>query len=120
MIAGGSVTVYVSNMDQAVRFYTETLGLKLQARWGDHYAQVDAGPGLMLGLHPASPTGPKPGTEGSISIGLLVTQPLEEVISTLTGRGVSFRGPILEDTGVRLALFGDPDGNSLYLAQPAW
>jgi len=29
MFSRGNVTVYVSNMDRAVRFYSETLGLKL-------------------------------------------------------------------------------------------
>jgi len=29
MITGGNATVFVSNMDNAVRFYTEVLGLRL-------------------------------------------------------------------------------------------
>lgn len=29
MISGGNATVYVSDMDAAVRFYSEILGLKL-------------------------------------------------------------------------------------------
>src|SRR6185369_13994930 len=36
MFSSGNVTVYVSNMDRAVRFYTEVLGLKLAYRFGDH------------------------------------------------------------------------------------
>ena len=32
MISGGNATIYVSNMDTAVRFYTEVLGLKLTNR----------------------------------------------------------------------------------------
>jgi catechol 2,3-dioxygenase-like lactoylglutathione lyase family enzyme len=106
-------------MDRAVRFYTETLGLKLQFRAGDHWAQVDAGNGLVIGLHPASAKAPKPGTSGSISVGLLVKQPIDRVVSTLAGRGVAFHGPIVDDTQVRLAFFGDPDGNSLYLCEYA-
>ncbi|HEX4134941.1 MAG TPA: VOC family protein [Bryobacteraceae bacterium] len=55
MISGGNATVFVSNMDAAVRFYTEVLGLKLTNRFGDNWATVEAGKGLTIGLHPASP-----------------------------------------------------------------
>jgi hypothetical protein len=30
---------------------------------------------------------------------------------------VQFHGPIKDDSAVRLAFFGDPDGNDLYLCQ---
>ncbi|MCU1262991.1 MAG: hypothetical protein JWO80_5876 [Bryobacterales bacterium] len=36
MISGGNATVFVSNMDRAVEFYTGVLGLKLTNRFGDH------------------------------------------------------------------------------------
>ena len=42
MYSSGNVTVYVSNMDRAVKFYSETLGLKLAYRFGDHWASVEA------------------------------------------------------------------------------
>ena len=53
----------------------------------------------------------KPGTHGAIQVGLSVDQPLEEVVQDLQARGVVFRGPIVDDVQVRLAFFGDPDGN---------
>ena len=58
MFASGNVTIYVQNMDRAVRFYTETLGLKLAYRFGDHWAAVELGKGLTIGLHPASEESP--------------------------------------------------------------
>lgn len=119
MINGGAPTIFVSDLDRAVRFYTETLGLALQYRAGDEFAMIDAGGGLTLGLHPATGHGPNPGTHGSISVGLNVTQPLEAVVEALKARGVSFHGPIVDDDPVRLAFFGDPDGNDLYLCQVA-
>jgi len=119
MIHGSMPTIYVSDMDRAVSFYTETLGPNLAERYGDHWASIDAGGGATIGLHPASERGPKPGTSGAISIGLGVTRPLDEVVSTLTSRGVVFRGQIVDDAegGIRLASFGDPDGNDLYLCE---
>ena len=70
MISGGNATVYVSNMDAAVQFYTETLGLTLTNRFGNHWATLETGTcywthgeaGLTIGLHPASPKRPAPGT----------------------------------------------------------
>lgn len=118
MINGGNTTIYVSDINVSIRFYTETLKLKLRMRAGDDWAEVDAGPGLIIGLHPAEgPHLPEPGTPGSISIGFNVTGELEETVRELEGRGVSFHGPIVDDEHVRLAFFADPDGNALYLAQ---
>jgi len=117
MIAGGLATIYVSDLDRAVRFYTETLGLKLRYRAGQGWAVIDAGNGLVLGLHGAHPGGPQPGRSGSISVGLSVTEPLDRVVAALSERGVAFRGPVRDDTQVRLAFFGDPDGNELYLTE---
>jgi hypothetical protein len=51
MISGGNATIYVSNMDAAVRFYTEVLGLKLTNRFGNHWATVQAGTTRLIGLH---------------------------------------------------------------------
>jgi len=119
MIQGGNATIYVSDMDRAVGFYTNTLGLRLQFRAGNHWAQVDAGNGLQIGLHPSGPQSPPAGKSGSISVGFTINQPLDQVVATLKSRGVAFRGPIMDDAkgGIRLAFFGDPDGNDLYLCE---
>jgi len=119
MIQGGNATIYVSDMERAVGFYTNTLGLKLQFRAGNHWAQVDAGNGMQIGLHPTGPQSPPAGKSGSISVGFTINQPLEQVVSTLKSRGVAFHGPIMDDAkgGIRLAFFGDPDGNDLYLCE---
>lgn len=119
MIRGGVATLYVSDMNRAVSFYTETLGFTLGHRAGDKWASIDAGDGLTLGLHPMSEHAPKPGTRGSISVGFNVTHPIDEVVAALTAKGVRFRGPVQKDAegGIRLAFFADPDGNDLYLCE---
>jgi len=115
---GVTATIYVSNLDRAVDFYTRVLGLPVAGRWGDEYAEIDLGNGAAIGLHPSrSPRSPKPGTSGSIQVGLAVDRPLDEVVKDLGSRGVIFRGPIVDDVQVRLAFFGDPDGNDLYLVE---
>ena len=65
MIKGGTTTIYVSDMDRAVDFYTNTLGLKQTYRAGNEWCGIDAGDGLQLGLHPASKDGPPPGKNGA-------------------------------------------------------
>ncbi len=119
MITGGNATVFVTDMDRAVTFYTQVLGLKLGARYGDHWAQMEAGRSLTIGLHPRSERSPAPGTSGAISIGLTIEEPIDETVRRLSEMGVRFRGPVVRDDkgGVALAFFGDPDGNDLYLCQ---
>jgi catechol 2,3-dioxygenase-like lactoylglutathione lyase family enzyme len=117
MIKGGNATVFVSDMDRAVRFYNETLGLKIAYRAGDHFCMIDAGAGFLIGLHPPASNAAKPGTSGSIQIGLDVQEPIQDVVDSLRTRGVNFHGPVIDDSAVKLAFFNDPDGNVLYLCQ---
>jgi catechol 2,3-dioxygenase len=116
MIYGGNATVYVSNMDTAVRFYTEVLGLKLTNRFGNHWATVQAGKSLTIGLHPSKPNHPKPGTHGSVHVGLVLSQ--DETIDAYAARlrrhGVEVTGIIESEAGNYINLV-DPDGNPIYV-----
>jgi predicted enzyme related to lactoylglutathione lyase len=114
MITGGNATIFVSNMDNAVRFYTEVLGLRLTNRFGDHWATVDAGKGLTIGLHPASPKYPAPGTKGAMVLGLEIGMPIERAVARLSERGVKVGGIIRDSTG-NFADCEDLDGNPIYL-----
>lgn len=120
MFRSGNVTIYVTNMDRAVRFYTETLGLKLAYRFGDHWASVELGKGLTIGLHPTSEAIEPGRFKGSPSIGLELEGTIEEAMKTLERRGVQFHGVADEGKAGRFAHFQDPDGNQLYLAQLYW
>ena len=117
MIKETNVTLMVSDMERSVRFYSNTLGLKVKARYGDHFAQIES-PGTIIALHPATKGGPKPGESGSISIGFSVDD-LDKATAELTKKGVIFSGTT-DDAQVRLAFFADPDGNPLYLSQNKW
>src|SRR5712692_5505080 len=83
MINGGLATVYVSDMDRAVNFYSETLGLKLQYRAGPGWAQLDAGKGLILGLHGTHQGGPPPGQNGSTVLGFELDEPMDQAYQKL-------------------------------------
>src|SRR3954453_8962738 len=119
MFSSGNVTLYVTNMDRAVRFYTEALGLKLQYRFGDHWASVELGKGLTIGLHPASTENPA-GRKGSMAIGLELTGSIEDAMAKLGAKGVQFHGVVNDGKAGKFAHFEDPDGNTLYLAELQW
>ena len=115
MITGGNATVFVSNMDRAVRFYTEVLGLKLTNRFGDNWATVEAGKQLTIGLHPASPKYPAPGTKGGIMLGLEIEGAIDKVVDTLGKKGVQFKSSVVRDQAGNFVHLEDPDGNEIYL-----
>lgn len=120
MFSGGNVTVYVADMDRAVRFYSETLGLKLAYRFGDHWASIEAGRGLTIGLHPASAQSPA-GRRGSMAIGLQLTGSIQEAVAKLKAKGVQFQGDVVNEGKAGSFIgFEDPDGNQLYLAEVKW
>ncbi|MBZ5610589.1 MAG: VOC family protein [Acidobacteriia bacterium] len=116
MFSSGNVTVYVSDMDRAVRFYSETLGLKLAYRFGNHWAAVELGKGLTIGLHPASGQMPA-GRKGSMAIGLELSGSIREAVKALEAKGVRFQGAVNEAKAGAFVGFEDPDGNQLYLTE---
>jgi predicted enzyme related to lactoylglutathione lyase len=115
MISGGNATVFVSNMDRSVRFYTEVLGLKLTNRFGDSWATVEAGKGLTIGLHPASPKYPVPGTKGAMMLGLEIDEPIEGMVARLNEKGARVKGSVVRDEMGNFVHLEDPDGNEIYL-----
>jgi catechol 2,3-dioxygenase-like lactoylglutathione lyase family enzyme len=117
MIKEANVTVMVNDIEKAVRFYTDVLGLELKARYGEQFAQVEC-PGTIIALHPNSSCGTKPAKSESMSIGFSVDN-LDKAMDDLKSKGVSF-SRVSDDVQVRLAFFTDPDGNPLYLSQSKW
>jgi catechol 2,3-dioxygenase-like lactoylglutathione lyase family enzyme len=101
MIRGGFVRLQTSDLDRALRFYIETLGMKLVEQAAGA-AVLDAGDGFHLRLEAGAGGAPT-------AITFLVKVPLAEATSIYENRGVVF------DAGAR---FRDPDGNLLELASP--
>ncbi len=119
MIAGGYCALVVSDVSKAARFYVETLGFKRRELEPDdgNRIDIDAGGGLVLRLEPAGGEGTPPGARGSVSVGLEVNQPIDEVVQVLANRGVRFLGPVRVEGGWKSACFADPDGNALCLVE---
>ena len=110
------VNVFVSDLDLAVEFYEQTLGLEKQfadAEFG--YASFAAGP-IQLGLAVA-------GEEQQALVGRhtgigLCSEDLQADYARLVEKGVNFSAPPQKQPwGGFMALMNDPDGNVFYLDQ---
>lgn len=109
---GGNVTIMVSSMAKAVKFYTETLGLELKVRHSSHWAEV-GNSGITIGLHPKTKN--KTITQGdSITIGLEVAD-IDAAVKELQNKGLELM--VQKDSQVYMAYFNDPDDNVLYFFQ---
>ncbi|MCB0707755.1 MAG: VOC family protein [Saprospiraceae bacterium] len=104
------VNMMVSNMDEAIDFYQNKLGLELTSRYGDHYAEIQA-PDLLIGLHPTSEKIVK---GNNLSIGFGVVE-FDATIKELESNGIGFK--MEQDGWIRLAYFTDLDDNQLFLAE---
>jgi predicted enzyme related to lactoylglutathione lyase len=98
------VIKFVADMDRAVKFYRDVLGLPLQFQ-SPGWSQFLTGE-TTLGLHPASQKNPA----GSVELGFNVTN-LERFHQEMTARGVQFSmPPTKQDFGGFLAQFVDSEG----------
>ncbi|AYY12096.1 glyoxalase [Actinobacteria bacterium YIM 96077] len=109
-----TLTVPVSDQDQAKDFYVETLGFDLVAdntmepmRWLE-VAPKGATTSVVLGLHPDM----TPGSQRGV---LLVTSDIDTDCKRLRQAGVELDGPVEQPWG-RQATFSDPDGNAFVLS----
>jgi catechol 2,3-dioxygenase-like lactoylglutathione lyase family enzyme len=110
-----NVTIMVADMERAIQFYTQALGLPLGFRAGDEWAQVEA-PGLTIGLHPAREPAVAASTDARMSLGFGV-QNLAAAIEELRQRGVGLPDVRDEAGRDRIVNFADPDGTPLYLIE---
>jgi lactoylglutathione lyase len=117
------VVLIVEELDRALRFYTEVLGLRLGHRSGE-YAQFDTGSTRLalytrramseiLGISLGAPTAHAPGFEIGFKVG-----DVDTAFSDLVARGaVSAVPPTERAWGQRTGYVRDPDGHLIELAQ---
>ncbi len=109
MIRGGRVVLHVADVGRSVRFYVETLGMKLVEEIPDGSAVIDAGDGFQIEL------AQRRGSEAGVAIRLYPKLGIREAIAIFENRGISFTTD--ETEHVLVASFHDPDGHVLSLAQ---
>ncbi|MBI1227510.1 MAG: glyoxalase [Bacteroidetes bacterium] len=113
-ITAANLTINVSDLEKSIIFY-QSLGLKLEKRWGNHYAQLTA-PGLVIGLHPTKAVNIK-ASAGNVSIGF-ISDDFETTKSELTALSIDISER--KEEGGNFIHFNDPDGTALYFIQPKW
>jgi predicted enzyme related to lactoylglutathione lyase len=115
MIKGvAAVWLPVTDMDRAVAFYEETLGLRARERDSD-WSAFDAN-GLMIGLNGSA--GESPRGDGGALVAFQPEGELEDEVQRLQEAGVEFPDGISEHPWGRIVPFKDPDGNDLQLYSP--
>jgi catechol 2,3-dioxygenase-like lactoylglutathione lyase family enzyme len=111
-----AVTLTVADLGRAVCFYRDVLGLTKKYQFGD-YAGFDCG-GVELGLKTWGDL--EPPRRGEPSVDLLVND-VDAAYERLSLNGVRFtKEPHDAAWGARIALFTDPDGNTLQLTHVDW
>ena len=111
-IKESNITINVIDMDKSIAFY-ESIGLTVQNRWNNHYAQLIA-PGIVIGLHPSSDKN-LIGSSGNVSIGFTIDD-FEEAKSLLKNLAIN----VIErrEEGGQFLHFSDPNGTALYFINP--
>lgn len=109
--------VPVSDMDRALAFYRDTLGLGVKEQDGSDWAEVNAD-GLTIGLNGRETA--SSGSGGGAVISFRPDGSLEDEVARLKDSGVEFTGEISEHPWGRIAPFKDSEGNDLqFYAPPA-
>ena len=109
----GQVALAVDDLDAAVGFYRDTLGVQFIAQPGPNLAFFDCG-GLRLMLSSGA------GTGGAGCTLYFTVADIDRRCAELQERGVTFDGPpqvihSAADYELRMAFFRDPAGNLLAL-----
>jgi predicted enzyme related to lactoylglutathione lyase len=109
----GIATVWlpVSDMDRALQFYSETLGLDIEEHQED-WSLVTAG-AVSIGLNGRDEEAS--GGEGGAVIAFRPSDEIEDAVEALAAEGVEIAGGVTEHPWGKVATFRDPDGNELQL-----
>ena len=108
-----SLMVYTHDMSRSVAFYRDTLGFKLDME-SPFWSQFDLGGGLILGLHHADDSTPKP--SGGWQPSFIV----DDIVATkqhVLSAGGEMTGDLHDIPGGVVFTFADPDGNELTVQQ---
>ncbi|WP_433926316.1 VOC family protein [Sorangium cellulosum] len=114
------VRYQTTDVDRAVRFYTEQLGFALDLQAGTEFAAVSRGDLRLLLSGPGS-SGARPMPDGRAQVAggwnrvVLYVDDLAAIIERLREAGTSFRNDIERGMGGAQIQIEDPDGNPVEL-----
>ncbi len=115
-------TVFVSDQDKALDYYTNVLGLEKKGEnptpSGPRFLSVGIGDqDFQLLLWPGTPGQGQPIGDRIPAAYTIETPDIRTAVDVLQSRGVQFDGGIVEYPWGYLAGFTDPDGNRLQLRE---
>jgi catechol 2,3-dioxygenase-like lactoylglutathione lyase family enzyme len=120
-----SIRYIVTDLDDAISFYTKHLGFTAQMHPNDTFAMLTRGdlrlvlsvPGGAGGGGQAIPDGtmPQPGGWNRFSIEIA---DLTATVTQLRGEGVRFRNDLVTGVGGKQIIAEDPSGNPVELFEP--
>jgi len=119
-----NVRYMVSDVEQAIAFYTDLLGFEVLSSAAPAFADVQRGNLRLLLSGPASsagramPDGETPGPGGWNRIHFIVDD-LEAEVDRLRSKGATFRNDIIRGPGGKQILLLDPSDNVVELFEPA-
>jgi catechol 2,3-dioxygenase-like lactoylglutathione lyase family enzyme len=118
-----AVRYMVTDVDEAVDFYTRHLGFTLDRRFGSVFAMVARGD-LMLWISGPQTSAGRPMPDGRVpepggwNRMVLEVEDLASLVATLKAAGLRFRNDIISGPGGSQVLVEDPSGNPIELFQP--
>jgi predicted enzyme related to lactoylglutathione lyase len=109
--------IVVKNLKEAVKFYTEVVGLTLDVEAPEYgWAELTAPEGCRLGI--AQESMDEQVKAGSNAIITITVEDLEKACSLYKEKGAKLIGEILEVPGhVKMQTFVDTDGNMMQIVQ---
>ncbi len=120
-----SVRYIVSDVDEAIPFYTEMLGFQVDMHPAPGFASLSKGDLRLLlnrpgagGAGQSMPDGQTPAPGGWNRIQIEVAD-LAATVQRLKNAGCKFRSEIVVGNGGKQILVDDPSGNPIELFQPA-
>jgi predicted enzyme related to lactoylglutathione lyase len=115
-------SLYVSDQDRALDFYTDVLGLEQRVdnptAEGPRFLTVGVnGQPFQLVLWPGTPGEGQPVMGRSPAVCTIEVDDIGTSVDEMKSRGVEFETDVLEFEWGSVAIFQDPDGNRLQLRQ---
>lgn len=109
-----AVWVPVTDMDRAVAFYRDALGLTVKSQDSD-WSEIEAN-GLMIGLNAREDASSS--SDGGAVISFQPDGDIEAEVAELKNKGVTFTGDISDHEWGRIVPFKDTEGNDLQFYAP--
>lgn len=108
------VLLPTQDLTRAVSFYRDLLGLEVECPWGEIGMEFKLGNDLTLAVMDSTAMERQFAAITAGAVALRVAD-FEASVKDLQAKGVVFAGDVIDSGVCKMAMFSDPDGNSLML-----